>query len=367
MKQRFRLYRRGKKNLFYLWDTETGQRTSLKTNDPEAAERLLHAHREAHRQPFVNLQIARAYVAASDPSMLTRTWRDVLDAIVSTKQGDTAYRWTTIAKDKALKFLLPMKVMETRAQHFLDVLSKGTVSTNVYLRRLHNFALDMNWLLAPVLVRKKWPKPVFRTKRAITAEEHQKIIERELNPERRAFYELAWHTGASQSDLANLHATDVDWQRGVISYERMKIMGRAKVPPQVTIGPDLAKLLRSLPSEGFLFPYLRSVRCGDRATEFKQRCKGLGIEGVSLHCYRYSWAERAKKAGYPERWAQVALGHNSKAWARYYSKGAEIVLPSLETWKAEHGNVVAVQFQPPPAPPADSTTGSQSQPKAANG
>jgi hypothetical protein len=42
-----------------------------------------------------------------------------------------------------------------------------------------------------------------------------------------------------------------------------------------------------------LFPYLRTVRAGDRATEFKQRCDGLNIKGVSLHSYRYAWAERA--------------------------------------------------------------------------
>jgi len=28
--------------------------------------------------------------------------------------------------------------------------------------------------------------------------------------------------------------------------------------------------------------YPRTVRAGDRATEFKQRCTGLGIKGVSL-------------------------------------------------------------------------------------
>jgi len=44
--------------------------------------------------------------------------------------------------------------------------------------------------------------------------------------------------------------------------------------------------------------YLRSVRAADRATEFRQRCDGLGISGVSLHSYRYAWAERAKQCGY---------------------------------------------------------------------
>ena len=81
----------------------------------------------------------------------------------------------------------------------------------------------------------------------------------------------------------------------------------------IHFGDTIAAVLRRLPAEGPLFPYLQSVRCGDRATEFKQRCVGLGINGVSLHSYRYAWAERARTAGYPERFAQEALGHNSKA------------------------------------------------------
>jgi integrase len=84
-----------------------------------------------------------------------------------------------------------------------------------------------------------------------------------------------------------------------------------------------------------LFPYLRTVRAGDRATEFRQRCDGLRISGVSLHSYRYAWAERALKCGYPERFAQQALGHNSKAVHHAYSKHAEVTVPSLDDWEKE--------------------------------
>ena len=83
----------------------------------------------------------------------------------------------------------------------------------------------------------------------------------------------------------------------MISYERMKTQEMAFV----TFGPEAEAVLRTLPVEGPLFPYLRSVRAGDRATEFKQRCRGLGIQGISLHSYRYAWAERAKTVGYPQR------------------------------------------------------------------
>ena len=61
----------------------------------------------------------------------------------------------------------------------------------------------------------------------------------------------------------------------------------------------------------------------------KQRCLGLGIKGVTLHSYRYAWAERAKKAGYPERFAMDNLGQNSKAVHRAYLRKAQVELPSL--------------------------------------
>ncbi len=45
------------------------------------------------------------------------------------------------------------------------------------------------------------------------------------------------------------------------------------------------------------------------------------------------WAERAKTAGYPERSAQEALGHNSKASPRACTKRALMKLPSLADYK----------------------------------
>jgi Nucleotidyl transferase AbiEii toxin, Type IV TA system len=61
------------------------------------------------------------------------------------------------------------------------------------------------------LCKRQWPVIRFKEKRGITLEEHTRIVEREHNPERKAFYKMAWHLGASQSDLASLKAEDVDW------------------------------------------------------------------------------------------------------------------------------------------------------------
>jgi integrase len=98
-------------------------------------------------------------------------------------------------------------------------------------------------------------------------------------------------------------------------------------------GEEAAAVLRRRPNLGPLFPYLITVREADRATEFKQRCNGLGIKGITLHSYRYAWAERAAKVGYPERHAQSNLGHGSKAFARAYAKKAKVITPPLEDYE----------------------------------
>jgi integrase len=297
---------------------------------------LFHSRQEAEQQPAVNLQIARAYLAASDPQIATRDWQFVMDELVKLKKDQTQHRWQTAIKDKAFDSIRHQPLLETRPEHFMRVLESEKVSTNVYLRRIHNFALDMTWLPWPVLAKKRWPAVEFNEKRAITLAEHQAVVARENNPERKAFYKLAWHLGASQSDLAFLEAENVDWDHHVISYKRMK----TKTVAIMRFDEDMAEILRDLPGNGPLFPYLRTVRAGNRATEFKQRCNGLGIIGVSLHSYRYAWAERAKSAGYPERYAQVNLGHNSKAMTRAYSRKAEVEMPSLSEYERQQKVII---------------------------
>jgi hypothetical protein len=123
--------------------------------------------------------------------------------------GATHERWLRAVKDKSFASIRNLPIIETRPEHFLHALGSGRVSTNVFLRRIHNFALDMTWLPWPVIPKKQWPEVRFKVKRAITWDEHQAIIAREPNLERKAFYQLAWHLGAAQSDLAHLVAEDI--------------------------------------------------------------------------------------------------------------------------------------------------------------
>lgn len=347
MQKRYRKFLRGQ--TWWVQDSQcqsngkAGRQRSLRTKDEVEAERLLAAMNEPYRFAAFHLQLARTHWQMSSPEMTNRTWQDVMDAVIKTKHGNTKERYDRASKEKAFDSIRNITLIETTADNLLAVMAKGTVCTNVFLRRWHNFALDMNWLLVPVIPKKRWPEVKFGQKRGITWEEHQRVVEREQNRERRAFYELCWHVGGSQSDMALLKAENIDWQTRTLNYIRMK----TEEPVHLNIGPELETLLRSLPSRGLLFPYLATVRECDRATEFKQRCKGLGITGVTLHSYRYAWAERAKAVGYPERFAQEALGHNSKAVHRAYAKKAQVILPSLEEFEREMKNkIVPLQSRP---------------------
>ena len=334
LKQAFGLVRRPL-GVFYYKHKITGQRTSLKTSDKPEAQRILQAYNESESQPHFNLSLARVYLNGADPKLATRTWQDVMENIITKKTDETLKRWETAIKDKNFDCIRNLHVCETRPEHFDRALADGKVSTNVYLRRIHNHALGMEWLLKSVIPRFQWPKQVFKDKRAITAEEHASIVQREQNSERRDFYELLWLTGASQSDGAFLLAEDINWETKTICFTRKKLKshGTNIKPTLFRFSADIEAVLKRRPTEGQLFPYLCVVRAGDRATEFKQRCDGLGISGVSLHSYRYAWAERALKCGFPERFAQQALGHNSKAVHRAYAKHAEVTVPSLADWE----------------------------------
>jgi len=327
MKNRYRLYRRN--GTFYSWDNVTSKRESLETKDRKQAQALLQTKNEAHQQPAFSLQKARIYLLESNPSLVKRTWKNVMDEITRTKEGTTKERYERAFADTALDLIRNGTLLETKAEELFNVLAAGTVATNVFLRRLHNFALDMNWLPCSIIPKKQWPAVRYQDKRAITFEEHRNIIRRETNAERQAFYELCWHLGGSQSDIVNLQAEDIDWTDRTLGYSRKKTRSSALIH----FGKEAASILRELPEEGPLFRAFRKLGAGHRATEFARICARAGVSGVTLHSYRYAWAERAKTAGYPERFAQQALGHNSKAMHRAYAKKAQVKLPSLEEYE----------------------------------
>lgn len=328
MKMRFWLWKR--KGVYYLQDAVTRQKESLHTRDHAEAERIRDARNDAFDRPVLGMALAKAYLTAHDAEIAKRTWQDVIDNFCSRGKEHTQDRRKRAFRGKCFDHIRSLKLIETSADDFFAVLENSGVMARCLLRCLHNLAEGLGWLPWPVLARKLWPDIQTKPKRGITAEEHEKIISTEKNAERRLYYELLWEIGAAQSDGANLKAENIDWRNRTLSFCRMK----TGQPCTLKIGQRLERLLKNLPTEGALFPKVSTWRDKDRAAEFRRRCRILKIEGVSLHSYRYAWAERAKVAGYPERFAQAALGHGM-VWVRAYSKGAHVILPPLEEYEAK--------------------------------
>ena len=329
MKTKYTLFRRG--GIYYSQDSATGQQKSLRTRDEAEASLLINARNEAQRQPVLNLHLARAYLTASDPAFVERTWQTVMDQMQSRGKDSSRERYASVFKSSAFDGLRQKKLLETTADDFFAVFKDGKVSIVYFLKRLHNFALSLGWIALPIVAPYLWPKYEAKDRRGITLDEHQAVLAKEKKAEWKLYLELLWETGAAQSDAANFKAEDIDRQTRTISYFRQKTGSLA----QFTISRALETVLSHLPTTGALFPNLSQFSESDRASRFRRRCHKAGVSGVTLHSYRYAWAERAKMVGMPERFAQAALGHNSKAIHRAYAKKAVIIAPSLEDYEAK--------------------------------
>jgi integrase len=328
---KYRLYRR-RNGVFYWQDNGSKKQGTLRTSDKREAERLLNAMNESHRQPTLNLNLARAYLAAHDPKMAQRTWQAVMDEMATHGIPKTQERCARGFRSKAYNLIRNTPLVQTTGADLLTIIHANGNCVAHYLRRLHNLAVDLGWLPWPVMAKRAWPKIRSRSKRAITAEEHEAVIASEKNTERRAYYELLYETGAAQTDAANLTAEEIDWQNGILVYRRKKL-GPFSEPARLTIGRKLKALLQSLPRSGDLFPNIKPTSPKHRSAEFCRRCRVAAVTGVSLHSYRHSWAQRAKACGYPQRFAQEALGHNSRAVHEAYAKGAVVICPALDKYE----------------------------------
>ena len=109
----------------------------------------------------------------------------------------------------------------------------------------------------------------------------------------------------------------------------MKTRWRNVQPPQFRFGKEVEAILSTLPNRVRFF---RNCNRWGQAT-VRPNSSSVASDYDPRHLPAHlplRWAERAKTAGYPERFAQLALGHNSKAVHRAYANKAQVTLPPLE-------------------------------------
>ena len=199
-KQRYYLFRRGR--VFYFQDAETGEQKSLHTQDAKSAEALFRAKIQAFEQPLMNLALAKVHLAAIDPQLSARRWSDLMQEVVGRcAKESTQKRYLRAIRSKPFNLIRERKIVETRAEDLRAVMAAGGVFTNEFLKCLHNLAQGLGWLPWPIIPSKMWPQVKSKSKRAVTEEEHNRIIEAEKCQERKIYYEVLWETGAAQCEV----------------------------------------------------------------------------------------------------------------------------------------------------------------------
>jgi integrase len=253
--------------MFYAEEYQTRHRESLQTKDEAEARRLIAAKNQVATQPVFNLEMAKVYLKAHDQQFCERTWSLVSDAVQHTYEGSTKARWEKFIRSEPVQGVVEKKLIQTTSSDFLAVLNhpEAGVSTNVFLRILHNRALDLGWIVQPVIAKRGWPKIRYGHRRGITREEHERILAVTKRSDYRDFLELLWETGGSQTDIASLTADDIDWPNRRLYYERAKLESRGQGRACLAIGSRLESILKRLPTKGFLFPNLVTVREAVRA------------------------------------------------------------------------------------------------------
>jgi integrase len=361
VKNRYRLVRRAY-GIYYSLDKESGRRESLETTHKIEAAKLVSAKNDTIQQPALNKGMAKVYLSAASPEFASRTWSDVMEHYVKSGVESTRDRKERAFRSRPFAALKMTKLLDTEAIHLLNAIEHKQAgnSTHHYLRRLHNYALHLGWLISPVMAEAAWPALRKKKFTAITADEHERILAKERNQERKFYYEMLWETGGSQSDIAGLCWRQIDLGKGVIRFNRRKLMGKDGGSSFLRIGPRLTALLAQLPATGDLFPTLKLADSKHRSTEFRRRCKTLGIQGRNLHSYRYSWAQRAQEAGMPEREAMTHLGHKSRAIHAAYADGAHVAVLPLEFYQAEQEKKI-IRFDQQTAPATPEEVGQMAQ------
>ena len=156
MKTKLTLFRRN--GIYYSQDSNTGRQKSLGTRDETTARKLIEATNEAHRSPILNLQLARAYLSASDPAFLVRTWQTVMDQLKIRGRDSTRERYASIYRSPAFDPIRNKTLLETSTADFLSIIKDAKPSHVFYLKCLHSFALSLGWISIPIMAPNLWPK-----------------------------------------------------------------------------------------------------------------------------------------------------------------------------------------------------------------
>jgi integrase/recombinase XerD len=140
-----------------------------------------------------------------------------------------------------------------------------------------------------------------------------KIISSVKHPVYRSCLSLMYSCGLRLGEAVKVEVTHIDKQSG-----NLTIIGKRNYQRIVPVPPalicELRQLWKSHRHQQYLFPNRHGkIHVSDSTVRvaFKEVCKSAGIENVTPHVLRHSFATRLLETGVDTRIVQILLGHSS--------------------------------------------------------
>ncbi len=133
-------------------------------------------------------------------------------------------------------------------------------------------------------------------------------------------------TGLRKGDLLGLKWTDVDLERGILTFSEQKKRGRRATK---ALNSDMLALLQAIPankSDGYIFHGPDGMPLKDCQRSFRTALKKAGISNFHFHDLRHCSASILADKGVPLQVIQRHLGHSNIAMTMRYAHLSDAAL-----------------------------------------
>jgi len=127
-------------------------------------------------------------------------------------------------------------------------------------------------------------------------------------------------TGARYNEIAQIKKDAIDLKRGEIHIYRSKVKNESVLTMTNRVRTILERRIEAMkPGQKYVFENTDGGARNYCPRAFKSACKRAGIEGITIHSLRHTWASRAAQAGLSLGEIQQQLGHTTIQMSMRYA------------------------------------------------
>jgi len=214
-------------------------------------------------------------------------------------------------------------IIEQYKLYRLNAVKPQTVSNE--LNCLHHFfryAMNMKYIPSNPTQDIKKIRPIKKKVPRFLTEEEITRLTSQCSPRLRDITTVLVNTGLRWGELQNLEWNDIDWNEKMIHIRVKENWSPKGDERRIPMNKPVQETLRSLPNRSnwvFTTSTGNHVRQQGTWTAFKKACQRAGLENVTLHTLRHTFASHLVMAGVDLATVSKLLGHKDISTTMIYS------------------------------------------------